>query len=324
MTSPSLEQLLAAGVHFGHQTRRWNPKMRRFIFAERNGIHIIDLQKTLRQIELAQKLVREVVLRGESVLFVCTKRQLAAIVRAEAERSGAMFVTERWLGGMLTNFGTVKKQIRKLKDLEAGSEEGGGFANYTKKEQLLMTRQRDKLGKYLSGIKPMNRLPGLLFIIDSKKERIAVSEANKLGVPIVAIVDTNADPDLITVPIAGNDDAIRSVELIAKVIADTIDEARREAPVRPSEEEQESYTFSSDRGAEPAGRGDRGDRGQGGGAGAPGAGRGGEDDKRRRPRRRRAKPEAIAARLKTGAEGAVAEDAGDSADAGDAGSADAE
>jgi small subunit ribosomal protein S2 len=317
MTTPSLEQLLAAGVHFGHQTRRWNPKMRRFIFAERNGIHIIDLQKTLRQIEVAQKLVREVVLRGESVLFVCTKRQLAAIVRAEAETSGAMFVTERWLGGMLTNFGTVKKQIRKLKDLEAGSEEGGGFNNYTKKEQLLMTRQRDKLGKYLSGIKSMTRLPGLLFIIDSKKERIAVSEANKLGVPIVAIVDTNADPDLITVPIAGNDDAIRSVELIAKVISETIMEARREAPSRPSEEEQESYTFSSDRGTEPAGRGDRGDRGdrgQGGGqgaAGAPGAGRPSEDDKRRRPRRRRAKPEAIAARLKTGADGAPVEDAGE-------------
>ncbi|MBL0172542.1 MAG: 30S ribosomal protein S2 [Gemmatimonadaceae bacterium] len=323
MTIPSLEQLLAASVHFGHQTRRWNPKMRRFIFAERNGIHIIDLQKTLRQIELAQKLVREVVLRGESVLFVCTKRQLAAIVRAEAERSGAMFVTERWLGGMLTNFGTVKKQIRKLKDLQAGSEEGGGFTNYTKKEQLLMSRQRDKLGKYLSGIKAMNRLPGLLFIIDSKKERIAVSEANKLGVPIVAIVDTNADPDLITVPIAGNDDAIRSVELIAKVIADTIDEARREAPVRPSEEEQESYTFSSDRGTEPAGRGDRGDRGQGGGGGGQGgAGRPGEDEKRRRPRRRRAKPEAIAARLKTGAEGAPADGAADAGvDAGEPDSA---
>ncbi len=316
MTIPSLEQLLAAGVHFGHQTRRWNPKMRRFIFAERNGIHIIDLQKTLRQVEVAQKLVREIVLRGETVLFVCTKRQLAAIVRAEAERCGAMFVTERWLGGMLTNFGTVKKQIRKLKDLEAGSEEGGGFNNYTKKEQLMMTRQRDKLGKYLSGIKSMNRLPGLLFVIDSKKERIAVSEANKLGVPIVAIVDTNADPDLITVPIAGNDDAIRSVELIAKVIADTIDEARREAPVRPSEDQQESYTFSSDRGTEPAGRGDRGDRGQGGGGGQGGAGRPGEDEKRRRPRRRRAKPEAIAARLKTGADGAHTEDAGGAADAG--------
>ncbi len=333
MSSPSLEQLLAAGVHFGHQTRRWNPKMRRFIFAERNGIHIIDLQKTLRQIELAQKLVREVVLRGENVLFVCTKRQLAAIVRAEAERSGAMFVTERWLGGMLTNFQTVKKQIRKLKELEAGSEEGGEFTNYTKKEQLLMTRQRDKLSKYLQGIKSMNRLPGLLFIIDSKKERIAVAEANKLGVPIVAIVDTNADPDLITVPIAGNDDAIRSVELIAHAISDTIDEARREAPARPTEDEQESYTFSSDRGTEPAGRGDRGDRGdrgQGGGqGGGQGAGaRGGDDEKRRRPRRRRAKPEAIAARLKTGAEGAASEDAGATssadADAGDQGSAEAE
>ena len=311
MSSPSLEQLLAAGVHFGHQTRRWNPKMRRFIFAERNGIHIIDLQKTLRQIELAQKLVREVVLRGENVLFVCTKRQLASIVREEAERCGGMFVTERWLGGMLTNFQTVKKQVRKLKELEAGSEEGGEFSNYTKKEQLLMTRQRDKLGKYLSGIKPMHRLPGLLFIIDSKKERIAVSEANKLGVPIVAIVDTNADPDLITVPIAGNDDAIRSVELITKAIADTIAEARLEAPVRTQEEEQESYTFSSDRGAEPAGRGDRGDRGE------RGQGGGGDDDrKRRRPRRRRAKPEAIAARLKPGTDGTPVESATPSGDHG--------
>lgn len=302
MSSPSLEQLLAAGVHFGHQTRRWNPKMRRFIFAERNGIHIIDLQKTLRQIELAQKLVREVVLRGENVLFVCTKRQLASIVREEAERCGAMFVTERWLGGMLTNYGTVKKQVKKLKELEAGSEEGGEFSNYTKKEQLLMSRQRDKLSKYLAGIKSMHRLPGLLFIIDSKKERIAVSEANKLGIPIVAIVDTNADPDLITVPIAGNDDAIRSVELITKAIADTIEEARREAPVRPQEDEAEAYTFSSDRGAEPAGRergdrGDRGDRGQGGD----------EERRRRRPRRRRAKPEAIAARLKPGNEGVALE-----------------
>ena len=322
MTTPSLEQLLAAGVHFGHQTRRWNPKMRRFIFAERNGIHIIDLQKTLRQIELAQKLVREVVLRGESVLFVCTKRQLAAIVKAEAERCGGMFVTERWLGGMLTNFQTVKKQIKKLKDLEAGTEDGT-LANYTKKEQLLMSRQREKLGKYLSGIKTMNRLPGLLFIIDSKKERIAVFEANKLGVPIVAIVDTNADPDLITVPIAGNDDAIRSVELIAKVIADTIDEARREAPARPSDDEQESYTFSSERGTEPAGRGERGGRGgdrggQGGDRGGQGGGQGGGQaggqgggagSDSRRPRRRRAKPEAIAARLKPGTEGSAAEGA---------------
>jgi small subunit ribosomal protein S2 len=324
MPSTSIEQLLAAGVHFGHQTRRWNPKMRRFIFAERNGIHIIDLQKTLRQIELAQKMVREVVLRGDSVLFVCTKRQLAAIVKAEAERSGSMFVTERWLGGMLTNFQTVKKQVRKLKELEAGAEDGT-LANYTKKEQLLMSRQREKLGKYLSGIKSMTRLPGLLFIIDSKKERIAVSEANKLGVPIVAIVDTNADPDLITVPIAGNDDAIRSVELIAKVIGDTITEARREAPARPAEDESESYVYSTDRGAESANRGDRGGRGGSGASGsgaAPaadgGVGAGGDEERRRRrPRRRRAKPEAIAARLKTGADaGAGDAEGGTEGDAG--------
>src|SRR5438552_13505 len=229
---PTLEALLAAGVHFGHQTRRWNPKMRRFIFAERNGIHIIDLQKTLRQLELAQKLAREVVLRGDNVLFVCTKAQLSAIVKAEAERSGSMYITERWLGGLLTNFQTVKKQLRRMKELETGTETGGEFENYTKKEQLMMSRERDKLSKYLAGIKNMTRLPGLLFVIDSKKERIAVSEANKLGLPIVAVVDTNADPDLITVPIAGNDDAIRSVELMTRSIANAIAEARREAPVR--------------------------------------------------------------------------------------------
>ncbi|HTD60249.1 MAG TPA: 30S ribosomal protein S2 [Gemmatimonadaceae bacterium] len=282
MAQPNLDDLLKAGVHFGHQTRRWNPKMRRFIFAERNGIHIIDLQKTLRQIELAQKLAREVILRGDNVLFVCTKRQLSAIVKDEAERSSALYVTERWLGGLLTNFQTVKKQIRRLKDLETGSETGGEFENYTKKEQLLMTRQRDKLAKNLSGIKNMTRIPGLMFVIDSKKERIAVSEANKLGIPIVAIVDTNADPDVITVPIAGNDDAIRSVDLITKAIADSIVEARREAPVRQEAEEGESNTYSSDRGMETAS---------------------GDEDRRRRrrPRRRRAKPEAIAARLKSGA-----------------------
>ena len=284
---PTLEALLAAGVHFGHQTRRWNPKMRRFIFAERNGIHIIDLQKTLRQLELAQKLAREVILRGDNVLFVCTKAQLSGIVREEAERSGAMYITERWLGGMLTNFQTAKKQLRRMKELEAGTEEGGGFENYTKKEQLMLSREKEKLGKYLSGIKNMTRLPGLLFVVDSKKERIAVSEANKLGIPIVAIVDTNADPDQITVPIAGNDDAIRSVELITKAIADAIAEARREAPVREEVEEGEMTTYSSDRGTEAAGGGDEGDR-----------------KRRRRPRRRRAKPDAIAARTGRPAEGA--------------------
>ncbi|HMN07277.1 MAG TPA: 30S ribosomal protein S2 [Gemmatimonadaceae bacterium] len=303
MSSPTLEQLLEAGVHFGHQTRRWNPKMRRFIFAERNGIHIIDLQKTLRQAELAQKLVRDVILRGDNVLFVCTKRQLAAIVKGEAERCGAMHVTERWLGGLLTNFQTVKKQTRRLKELESGSEAGGDFENYTKKEQLLLSRQRDKLSKNLSGIKNMGRLPGLLFIVDSKKERIAVSEANKLGLPMVAICDTNSDPDLITVPIAGNDDAIRSVELITRMIADTIIEARREAPVRSQEEDAEESTYSSDRGLEPAAAGGSDE----------------ERRKRRRPRRRRAKPEAIAARLKTGETAGEGGDAGDASDAGEAG-----
>jgi small subunit ribosomal protein S2 len=264
--------------------------MRRFIFAERNGIHIIDLQKTLRQLELAQKLVRDVVLRGDSVLFVCTKAQVAGIVKQEADRCGAMYITERWLGGLLTNFQTVKKQLRRMKELEAGSAEGGEWENYTKKERLMMTREKDKLSKYLSGIRSLTRTPGLMFVVDAKKEKIAVAEANKLGIPIISIVDTNADPDLITVPIAGNDDAIRSVELMTKSIADAIVEARREAPVREEVEETESYTYSSDRGAEPEGEGDK--------------------KRKRRPRRRRAKPEAIAARLKTGGEeGGGAEEA---------------
>jgi small subunit ribosomal protein S2 len=292
MSQPTIDDLLKAGVHFGHQTRRWNPKMRRFIFAERNGIHIIDLQKTLRQIEIAQKLARDVIARGENVLFVCTKRQLSQIVQQEAERAGALYVTERWLGGLLTNFGTAKKQIRRLKELEAGSEAGGDFENYTKKEQLLMARQRDKLAKNLSGIKAMSRVPGLIFVVDAKKEKIAVDEANKLGIPMIAICDTNSDPDLITVPIAGNDDAIRSVELITAAIADTIVEARREAPAREENEDGESYTYSSDRGAEPASAEDR-------------------NAKKRRQRRRRVKPDAIALRAKdgTGAEGEAAEEA---------------
>jgi small subunit ribosomal protein S2 len=215
-----------------------------------------------------------------------------------------MHVTERWLGGLLTNYSTVKKQVKKLKDLEAGSVEGGAFESYTKKEALMMTRQRDKLAKNLSGIKNMGRLPGLLFVVDAKKERIAVDEANKLGIPIVAICDTNSDPDLITVPIAGNDDAIRAVELITRSISDALEEARREAPARAEVEESgESTTWSSERGTEKES----------------------DDDKRRRrrPRRRRAKPEAIAARLKghgeaegaEGTEGAEAEgEAGEAPD----------
>ena len=205
--------------------------MRRFIFAERSGIYIIDLQKTLRQILKAQELLRTVVLKGESVLFVCTKKQLKGVVQAEAAASGGLYVTERWLGGMLTNFQTIKKQIRRLRDLEQGPQEGD-FENYTKKEKLLFERERVKLSRNLEGLKNMNRLPGALFVVDAKKEKIAVAEANKLGIPVVAIVDTNADPDVITVPIPGNDDAIRSVSLITQALAEVIAEARAQMPAR--------------------------------------------------------------------------------------------
>ncbi len=276
MAQPQLQDLLEAGVHFGHQTRRWNPKMRRFIFAERSGIYIIDLQKTLRQIQNAQELLRGVVLKGEGVLFVCTKKQLKSIVQAEAQACGAFHVTERWLGGMLTNFQTLKRQIRRLRELEQGAQEGD-FENYTKKEKLLFERERVKLARNLEGIKQMGRLPGALFVVDAKKEKIAVAEANKLGVPVVAIVDTNADPDVITVPIPGNDDAIRSVSLITAALADVIREARAQMPLREVAEDAEAETYSTDAGGE----GDEADR------------------RRRRPRRkRRPKPEAIAARLK--------------------------
>jgi small subunit ribosomal protein S2 len=278
MTPPQLQDLLEAGVHFGHQTRRWNPKMRRFIFAERSGIYIIDLQKTLRQLELAQDLLRGVVLKGEGVLFVCTKRQLKLILQSEAQRCGAYYVTERWLGGTLTNFQTIKKQIKRLKDLEQGATEGE-FHNYTKKEQLLFDRERGKLDKYLSGIKNMGRLPGALFIVDAKKERIAVAEARKLGIPVVAMVDTNADPDLITVPIPGNDDAIRAVSLITGAVADVIAEARRQMPARDGAEDADSVTYSTETGVEAEAEGDR----------------------KRQParRKRRPKPGAIAAQMKT-------------------------
>jgi small subunit ribosomal protein S2 len=184
MAQPSIQDLLEAGVHFGHQTSRWNPKMRKFIFAERNGIYIIDLKKTLRQIELAQELVRSIVSRGERILFVCTKKQLRQVIQSEAERSNSFYVTERWLGGMLTNFATIKKQIRRLRELERGQEEGA-FDFYTKKERLMLDRERERLEKYLSGVKDMARLPGALFVVDSKKERIAVQEANKLGIPVL-------------------------------------------------------------------------------------------------------------------------------------------
>jgi small subunit ribosomal protein S2 len=278
MAQPQVQDLLEAGVHFGHQTRRWNPKMRRFIFAERSGIYIIDLQKTLGQIHKAQELLKNVVLKGENVLFVCTKKQLKALVQSDAQGANCMYVTERWLGGTLTNFATIKKQIRRLRELEQGSTEGD-FDNYTKKEKLLFERERVKLSRNLEGLKHMSRLPGVLFIVDAKKEKIAIQEANKLGIPVVAIVDTNADPDVITVPIPGNDDAIRSVGLITRALCDVIKEARSQVPVREAAEHDDAETYSTDGGTE----------------GDP------EAERRRRrtgQRKRRPKPEAIAARMK--------------------------
>jgi small subunit ribosomal protein S2 len=284
---PTIQELLEAGVHFGHQTSRWNPKMRKFIFAERNGIYIIDLKKTLRQIELAQELVRQVVSRGDRVLFVCTKRQLRQVIQAEAERSNSFHVTERWLGGMLTNFATIKKQIRRLRELERGQEEGA-FDFYTKKERLMLQRERERLEKYLAGVKDMARLPGAIFVVDAKKEKIAISEANKLGVPVIAIADTNADPDLLTVPIAGNDDAIRSVEVITRALADAVVEARAAMPAdeRRRADEAEVTVYSTETGA--AAPADRDDRGGG---------------RRRRPRKRRPRPDAVANVLGGGEEG---------------------
>lgn len=244
-----LNEMLEAGVHFGHQTRRWNPKMRKFIFTERHGIHIIDLRKTLDRLNQATDALRAVVLKGQRVLFVCTKKQLRGIVEVEAERSGSFYVTERWLGGMLTNFQTIRKQIRRLKELERGQEENA-FEFYTKKERLLLERERIKLDKYLGGVKDMGRLPGAVFVVDAKREHIAVREAHRLGIPVVAITDTNADPDRIDYPIPGNDDAIRSVSLITKAIADAVEIARREVPEeeRKKAAEAEATTYSTETG----------------------------------------------------------------------------
>lgn len=277
MAETQLRELLEAGVHFGHQSSRWNPKMRKFIFAQRNGIHIIDLKKTLAALQEAARAAREVTLEGDRILFVCTKRQLRPIVEQEAERCGAFFVTERWLGGMLTNFATIKKQIRRLKELERGLSEGA-YEFYTKKEQLMLQRERDKLNKYLAGVKDMARLPGALFVVDAKKETIAVKEANNLGIPVIAIADTNADPDVIDYPVPGNDDAIRSVSVITGALADAIEQARRELPpeARRRAEEAEAVTYSTETGQMQEAAS-------------------GEERRRRRPRRkRRSRTEAVA------------------------------
>lgn len=222
----SMKQLLEAGVHFGHQTRRWNPKMAPYIFTERNGIYIIDLQKTVKKVDEAYDFLRSVAEEGKSILFVGTKKQAQEAVKEEALKSGMFYVNERWLGGMMTNFATIRKSINRLKELET-MEEDGTFEVLSKKEVLALKREQEKLEKSLGGIKDMEELPGALFIVDPRKERIAVAEAKKLNIPIVAIVDTNCDPDEIDYVIPGNDDAIRAVKLLTSRMADAVIEGRQ-------------------------------------------------------------------------------------------------
>ena len=226
MSVVSMKQLLEAGVHFGHQTRRWNPKMAPYIFTERNGIYIIDLQKTVRKLEEAYMFVRTLSEDGKTLLFVGTKKQAGDSVRDEATRSGAHYVNARWLGGMLTNFGTIRTRIDRLAQLRA-MEQDGTFERLTKKEVAKLTLEIEKLEKFLGGIKTMEKLPGALFVVDPRKEKIAVAEAKKLGIPVVAIVDTNCDPDDIDYIIPGNDDAIRAVKLISQIMADALIEGRQ-------------------------------------------------------------------------------------------------
>lgn len=225
MVNPQVKDLLEAGVHFGHQTRRWNPKMKPFIFAARNGIYIIDLQKTVNALEQAKRKMAESISKGKAVLFVGTKKQAQDVIKEEAARCGGFYVTERWLGGMLTNFQTIKHSIKKLKDIERMRVDGT-LEKFSKKERSRIEHEAEKLQKYLGGIKEMNHLPGLVVVVDARKERIAVFEANKLGIPIIGILDTNADPDLIDFPIAGNDDAIKSIRILVHSLVDAAVEAK--------------------------------------------------------------------------------------------------
>jgi small subunit ribosomal protein S2 len=222
----TMKELLESGVHFGHQTKRWNPKMKPYIFGARNGIYILDLQQTVKLLETAYEFVRATVAKGEKILFVGTKKQAQEAIYEEATRCGMFYVNHRWLGGTLTNFQTIQKSIDKLKELEK-LEENEAFQRLPKKEVLRLQKKGGKLNKYLGGIKDMNRFPGALFVVDPKRERIAVSEAQKLGVPTVAIVDTNCDPDEIDYVIPGNDDAIRAIRLFASRIADAVIEGKR-------------------------------------------------------------------------------------------------
>ncbi|MCH7320963.1 MULTISPECIES: 30S ribosomal protein S2 [Solibacillus] len=233
MSVISMKQLLEAGVHFGHQTRRWNPKMKKYIFVERNGIYIIDLQKTVKKLEEAYDFMRQVGQDGGKVLFVGTKKQAQEAIKEEAERSGNYYINQRWLGGTLTNFGTIQKRVQRMKDIEK-MEEDGTFAVLPKKEVIQLKKEHERLVKFLGGIRDMKAIPDVMFVVDPRKERIAVAEAIKLNIPLVGIVDTNCDPDEIDYVIPANDDAIRAVKLLTAKMADALLEAKQgeeEAPV---------------------------------------------------------------------------------------------
>ncbi|EAJ0939321.1 30S ribosomal protein S2 [Campylobacter jejuni] len=221
----SMRDLLECGVHFGHQTRRWNPKMKKFIFGERKGIYVIDLQKTLRYFRYTYNIVRDAAAEGKTMLFVGTKKQAGGAIKEYAEKCGMPYVNHRWLGGMMTNFGTIRQSIRKLEVIEK-MEEDGSIKLLTKKEALMLTRKKEKLLAYLGGIRYMKTQPDMIFVIDTVKEKIAVQEANRLRIPVVAPLDTNCDPDLVTYPIPGNDDAIRSVQLFCQEMAEAINEGK--------------------------------------------------------------------------------------------------
>lgn len=228
MPDVAIRDLLEAGTHFGHQTRRWDPKMKPYIFAQRNGIHIVDLQKTLACLRRAYEVVRATAQAGRPILFVGTKPQAVEVIRQESERCGQYFVTERWLGGMMTNWQTIRQNIRHLDHLDRISADGT-YEKLKKKEVLLLEKERIRMARTLGGIRKMSNLPGLMFIVDTNKERLALAEARKLNIPAVAIVDTNCDPELVTYPIPGNDDALRSIELIARNMADAVIEGRAAA-----------------------------------------------------------------------------------------------
>lgn len=226
MSVVSMKQLLEAGVHFGHQTRRWNPKMSKFIFTERNGIYIIDLQKTVKKVDEAYRIIKEIAEENGNILFVGTKKQAQESIEEEAKRCGMYYVNQRWLGGMLTNYQTIKKRIHRLRELEK-MEEDGTFDLLPKKEVIQLRHEMDRLEKFLGGIKDMKEMPKAVFVVDPRKERIAILEAKKLGIPVIAIVDTNCDPDEVDYVIPGNDDAIRAVKLLASTMADAVLEGRQ-------------------------------------------------------------------------------------------------